>query len=211
MAAPSISSAWMAGNLTSEAVRAALVTAVASAESAEAAVDAVVGTLTSGEFGDRLAEAAAEAQGLAWAAWNLRDDLYDNPQTPDMAARIVLAAVAEAAGCALPPCAVTRTEAEVVVGSIAYRDWEFGVDEGPLGLRVKVVATVGDSRKADGRFTLSRSADIHGKDVAGAALSAVLQVERHETMERFFVDGERVFDPHSAPQRFVAEAVIRKR
>jgi len=170
----------------------------------------MVAAVTSGEVADQLVEGATEAQGLAWAAWNLRDDLYDDPTIPDLSARIVLAVLAETAGRALPACAVTRAAAEAAVAAISYRHWKFVIEDGPIGLRVRVIATVGDSRAGVGTFTLSRSADVHGRDVAAAALAAVLQVERHEAMERFLVDGERVFDPHSPPAGFVAEDVVRR-
>lgn len=192
-------------------VRAALVRAVASADTPDAAVDAVVGLLASGEVAELLVQAAADVQSLAWSAWSLRDDLYDDPRTPETAARLVLSAVADAAGAPPPPCAITRAEAAAAAATVAYRGWRFSIVEDPLGLHVRVEATFEDTRKPGRTFAVSRAAPIHGRDVAAAALVAALQVERHEAMERFLVDGRRSFDPHSPPARFVADDIIRKR
>lgn len=175
-------------------------------DAAARAVDVLLQRLVADDVTEHLVTRINAAFHQAASAWNLRDDIFAYPGTPETAARVALDGVRAALGAEAPSVSseLSPEQADEIVRTIEYRGWRFRVDaEPPLPLKVTVTADVENTHRPGETFTLSRSAPIRGRDVAAAAFDAVMRIEEHEAMERFRVRSDRVLDPHRAPEDFV--------
>ena len=138
----------------------------------------------------------------AWAAWNERPDLYEDPGNSRVLAELATQATLkwfERRGArSEAPMPAPQVLAAKVAG-LSYKDWTFSLVQLPGGQpAVRVAATLDNTFHPNAPFRTTQIAAIDGDDVVGAARRAVVQIEEHEVDERLRYNGTAVLDPHAA-------------
>lgn len=171
--------------------------------------DLVLDQLVSVELLNGFGERTHNLFCAAAAAYDLRDDLYDNPHTSSNIAEIAVAALTDAVLEQGLRFAGSDREAAAVVSGLRYKDWRFELvklAEGQLAVRVR--ARVPDTRGGS-EFVIGRTAAVI-TTVEDAAFRAVMQIEDHEARERFYAGSDKPFDPHDPKLFAPSEATLRR-